>query len=326
MNERPLEIWVLTDGRAGNEAQALGLAHAVSRINTANITVKRIALKSWTAWIPPALSSRLGVSEKGWPFSSLSEGREHLRWPWPDLLISTGRRAAPIAAALRQLHGLSAVHILDPQMAPSAFDAVIVPEHDPLTGGNVLKSVGALSHLTSEVIGEAAKHWEDRLSEIPQPRMAVLIGGPSKSARFDESDERNLTLALQGLVAKHGLLITSSRRTRPAFAAKVAEVCARRAFVWNGKGENPYPAILGLAEAVLVTEDSVNMASEAATTGLPVHVFPVSSVAPKFARFHESLEARGASRKFTGHIETWTYEPLAEADRIAADLARRGVV
>src|SRR5690606_33209982 len=98
------------------------------------------------------------------------------------------------------------------------------------------------------------------------------------------------------------------------------------AFVWNGAGENPYPGLLGHADAVLVTEDSVSMASEAATTGLPVHIFPLGRVAPKIRRFHESLTARGASRRFTGAIARWSYEPLAEADRIAGDLVRRGVI
>jgi len=49
-------------------------------------------------------------------------------------------------------------------------------------------------------------------------------------------------------------------------------------------------------------------------------------VAAKFAAFHETLAARGASRRFTGSIENWSYEPLAEADRIAGDLMRRGLL
>ncbi len=94
----------------------------------------------------------------------------------------------------------------------------------------------------------------------------------------------------------------------------------------RARGNNPYPGLLGHADAVLVTEDSVNMASEAATAGLPVHVFPVSGVARKIARFHASLAERGASRRFTGTIGQWSYPPLAEADRIADDLLRRGII
>jgi mitochondrial fission protein ELM1 len=68
------------------------------------------------------------------------------------------------------------------------------------------------------------------------------------------------------------------------------------------------------------------MASEAATTGLPVHVFTLGARTRKIAHFHESLEQRGASRRFAGSIGTWRYPPLAEADRIAGEIVRRGVI
>jgi mitochondrial fission protein ELM1 len=108
--------------------------------------------------------------------------------------------------------------------------------------------------------------------------------------------------------------------------ARIRAAVGGRGFVWDGTGANPYPGLLGHADAVLVTQDSVNMASEAATTGLPVHVFPLGGVARKIARFHESLERRGASRRFAGTIDHWSYPPLAEADRIAGELLARGVI
>jgi len=100
----------------------------------------------------------------------------------------------------------------------------------------------------------------------------------------------------------------------------------KAAYIWDGTGDNPYPALLGYADAVLVTEESVNMASEAASTGLPVHIFPATGVADKIARFHETLAATGASRRFDGEIARWKYKPLLEADRIARELIERDVV
>ncbi len=323
--EKPRVLWVISDGRAGNEAQAMALAEALGRVVCVDISVKRIGLKGWAAMVPPGLSHRLGASRKGWPFSGLAEGGDELCWPWPDLVIGAGRRVAPVVAALRQLHGITAVQLLDPKIPAAAFDAVVVPEHDGLEGGNVLKTVGALSRVTPERIRDAASEWEPRLAHITAHRIAVLIGGPSRSAQFETSDELTLCMALETLAPHHGLLITPSRRTRADYVARLREVLGDAHFVWDGAGDNPYPAILGLAEAVIVTEDSVNMASEASSSGVPVHVFPVGRVAEKFARFHESLERRGASRRFTGQIGQWSYEPLAEADRIAKDLLRRGV-
>lgn len=321
-----LTLWVLSDGRAGNEAQALGLAAALARRRPAGIVVKRAVLGRLAVMVPPALSWRLGARAGGWPFSGMVEGAEGLAPPWPEAVIGTGRRVAPIAAAMRRLYGLTAVQILAPQMPPSAFDAVIVPEHDALTGANVLRTVGAVNRLTPHAIAEAARPWAEAFGRLPRPRLAVLVGGPSRSASFTRRDQRELALALEMLAGSHGLIVTGSRRTPPTLLERLRGLPAARALVWDGAGENPYPGLLGHADAVLVTEDSVNMASEAATAGLPVHVLPLNGVAPKIARFHESLAERGASRRFDGTIGQWRYPPLAEADRVAGELVRRGVI
>ncbi len=319
-------LWVLSDGRAGNEAQALGLAEAIVRRLPAAIVVKRAVLGRWAALVPPALSWRRGARAGGWPFSGIADGREALAPPWPEAVIGAGRRVAPIAAALKRLHGIAAVQILDPQMPASAFDAVVVPEHDALTGPDVLRTVGAVNRLTPHAIAAAAGPWAAPFGRLPRPRLAVLVGGPSRSARFARRDGHELALALGTLSRSHGLIVTGSRRTPPALLEQLRGLAGECAFIWEGTGENPYPGLLGHADAVLVTEDSVNMASEAATAGLPVHIFPVSGVAPKIARFHASLAERGASRRFTGAIGQWGYPPLAEADRVAGELLQRGVI
>lgn len=322
------EIWVVTDGRAGNVAQALSLAEAIARRGRCRITNKTIPLKPWAAWVPPQLSHILGESQKGWPFIGIADEADSLTWPWPGLIVSAGRRVAPIVAALKKLHGVPAVHLLDPQMSAVAFDAVIVPDHDTLQGGNVLKSLGALTRHTKQTLMLAGRNWSCPKPKLPIPRLAVLIGGPSKSATFTEADGKKLVLALDGLANHFGLTITTSRRTPADLVAALQANLAERAFIWTGEhdGPNPYPGLLESAVAILVTEDSVNMASEAASTGKPVHVFPITSLAPKLARFHEALEEYGASKRFRGEIVHWQYAPLAEADRIASDLHRRGLI
>ena len=320
------DIWVLTDGRAGNEAQALGLAEAIGRLCPVQITLKRIALKKWAGMIPPKLAVGLGARARGWPFSGLEDGAEDLRWPWPDLVIGAGRRSAVVVAALRRLHGVSAVQILNPQCDPMLFDAIVVPQHDRIAGGNVMTTLGAVNRLTAEGVQIAARDWATTDVPIGKPRLAVLVGGPSRSATFSDADQRRLLLTLESLGQSYGLVVTTSRRTPDSLVGRLRDCLEGRGYFWSGEGANPYPAMLAGAEAVLVTEDSVNMASEAATIGLPVHVFPLTKVNAKFAAFHDALGAHGASRRFTGAISTWDYSALAEADRVAGDLIRRGIV
>ena len=93
--------------------------------------------------------------------------------------------------------------------------------------------------------------------------------------------------------------------------------------MWDGTGDNPYFGFLAAADAVLVTEDSTNLATDAATAGRPVLIAPLPGRPGKFARFQADLVARGAARPFAGRVETWAVVPLRETDRAAAELLRR---
>ena len=80
--------------------------------------------------------------------------------------------------------------------------------------------------------------------------------------------------------------------------------------------------MLGLADAIVVTGDSVNMVSEACATGKPVHVFQLDGKSRKFARFHASLESKGFTRPFAGRIESWRYAPCDDMSRCVEAVRR----
>jgi len=115
-------------------------------------------------------------------------------------------------------------------------------------------------------------------------------------------------------------LNTQERATRHA-----AKAGTRRLF-WRGEGANPYPAFLAHADAFIVPADSINMTGEPCATGRPVYVFHADGGSPKFTRFHESLERRGATRPLPVsfmRIGAWHYEPLSSAPVIAREIAVR---
>ena len=314
--EAPLRLAVLTDGRAGNEAQALGLAEAIARRRSAAIETRRAPLSGLRALPPARAWHALGRMAPGGVAAALGGAPAG---PAPDLLIGAGRRAAPLVAALRRLHGVPGVQILAPQMPLGAFDLVIAPQHDGLTGANLIETLGAIGRVTPARLAAEAEAWRARLTGLPAPRLAVLIGGPGRMARWGTGDGTRLQGALEDLAARGwSLMVTASRRSDPALVAGLrAALDPARHVVFAGEGANPYPAMLGHARAVLVTADSVNMASEAACSGRPVHVFAVAGMARKARTFHEALAARGIARIFDGEIGTWHYAPLAEADRVA---------
>jgi mitochondrial fission protein ELM1 len=177
--------------------------------------------------------------------------------------------------------------------------------------------------MTPEVAAQAAQAWRARMAELPEPRLAVLVGGPSGSARWAEADAGRLAGAVAGAVAEGwGVMVTGSRRTPEEVLGAVREA-APGAYVWDGEGENPYPAVLGLARAALVTADSVNMVSEAASAGLPVNLFAPSGLSGKLRRFGEDMVTEGHARAWEGRVQVWETVPLDEAGRVAAVLAER---
>lgn len=311
-----VHCWVITDGTIGMESQCLGLAEALQ----VQPTIKRIALRAPWRWLAPYL--RMGL------IHAASGGGDAIAPPWPDLAIAAGRRSIPAALAVRRRsRGRSfVVQIKDPLIDPRYFDLVVVPRHDAARGENVFVTTGALHRATPErLAAEAARH-ADRLAALPHPRVAVLIGGRNGDFRLTPSLTVRIAEQLAGLCDRYGagLMVTPSRRTGARNAAILRErLAGLPADVWDGRGENPYFAYLGLADSVIVTGDSVNMVSEAASTGKPVHTIQLQGRSTKFATFHRGLEQAGITRAFTGTLEQWSYRPLTDTADVAREVARR---
>jgi uncharacterized protein len=312
----PLEVWAVSDGRAGIEAQALGLAEAIARRAPARITIKRVRLRSPWAWLPAGFTPA--------PRQALTLGSDPIEPPWPDIFIGCGRAAIPFALGMRAWsRGRTFVaQLQDPRVNPREFDVVVPPIHDGLEGANVLPIVGACHRVTPERVDQAVLDYAGvALEDLPSPRFAVLIGGKSKRQNISARRAREIADSLVAVQRETGgtLMATLSRRTsdtaRMQFRTWLAPHCA---VFYEGEGANPYPAILGAADHIFVTADSVNMATEAAATAKPIHVLAVDGRPGKLARFHQSLMRRGCARPYIGRLETWNYPPLLETDRVAA--------
>lgn len=309
----PAVIWVVTDGRAGIEAQALGLAEAVARRTPAEIVRKRINVRAPFRSLPRELW--------GDPFAALDAEGDALSPPWPDLWIGCGRLSVPFSMAMKPRSPATfVVQLQNPRAPLGAFDLVVPPEHDRIEGPNVFPILGSPNRLDAQALRQPIVQG---LAPV-----AVLIGGSNKVFRFEDEDAAAIADKLLSL--QMPLDVTVSRRT-PRSAADILHArlgdYAARFFDPAGGGANPYPAMLAAARAIFVTEDSVNMAAEAASIGKPVYILPLPrkplSSAKKFDAFHEALRARGASRLFQGRFEAWTYTPLDETSRAADEVIRR---
>ena len=315
----PLTIWAVSDGRAGIEAQVLGLAEAVARLRPAQIVVKRIGWKAGLGRLPWRLNlaPRLTLRSDS-PIAA----------PWPDIWISAGRASLPLATRVRRWSRSATfvVQTQDPRTNLAAFDLVIPPAHDGLSGDNVFAIAGAPNRLQPQRLAAAAEQFAGRLASLPHPRVAMIVGGTSRAFSLPPARARAMAESVARTVEAAGgsLLLSFTRRTPAAARTLITEqLNAVPGWIWDGTGNNPYVAFLDAADAILVTEDSVNLATDAAATGKPVHILAMVGGSEKFRRFHADLRERGVTRPFRESLEPWSYEPLAETHRAAQELLRR---
>jgi mitochondrial fission protein ELM1 len=127
-NNQPLkdEIWILSDNRAGTVSQSIGLALELG-MSYKIIDLKYSFFSALPNWI--LSSSFLRISSK------TKKIFEDLNYS-PKLIISAGRRSAPIALHLKKLsHSQTKiVQIMNPNLNFKKFDFVILPKHDNLVG------------------------------------------------------------------------------------------------------------------------------------------------------------------------------------------------
>jgi len=315
MSYPPHSAWVISDGAAGNERQALALASALG----VSARVMSLPLRAPWAWFAPRRipGGRLALAPRD---------RAGFEAPWPDVAIGCGRSAALLTRMLRDLSAgdCYCVQILDPRIDPRHWDAVIAPRHDRLEGPNVLHTLGSLNPIDDAWLASGRDAFPD-FEALPRPRVALLVGGPRRGIEFDERLSQRL-IETVGTVARGGsVLATASRRTPPGFTARLRDALAGfPGFFWNGEGTNPYPGLLGWGDHIVVTPDSVNMLSEACAAGVPVHTVATAPLPEKIARFHAALRERGLLAE-AGEPRA-AVAPLRETQAVAAELRTRMAV
>ena len=302
--------WILSEGFAGLQAQALGLAEAAGLQPELRVLAPRAPWKWFAASLWPA------------PLAAVPDA---IRAPLPGLVIGCGGVAAAVGAALRR-SGRKVVQVQHPRMDPRRFDLIVVNRHDDLTGPNVLVTRTALHRVTPARLAEAAHRWRPHFEHLKRPLVAVLVGGSNGRFRLDAAVARDLAGQLAAMVRRDGVgvAVTPSRRTEPAVTRVLTEALAPLGgYVWDGGGENPYFGMLAVADAIVVTMDSISMISEAVATEAPVLLANLPGRSRRIGLFTDVLFAEGRLRAFAGRYETWPVAPLDDTPAAAAEMRRR---
>ncbi|MDT7951962.1 MAG: mitochondrial fission ELM1 family protein [Acetobacteraceae bacterium] len=299
---------ILSEPLAGLQAQAHGLAEA------AQLSPRLIALAPRAPW--------RFVTARLWPAPLRAVG---LADPGDDILLSAGGTAGVVAYALRR-PGRRLVQVQHPRQDPARFDVVVVNRHDGLTGPNVIVTRTALHRVTPQRLAKAAEIWRPRLAHLPRPLVAVLIGGSNGRFRLDGDVAAALGRQLAEMMRadRVGVALTPSRRSSAEAVAALANSVERLGgWVWDLAGDNPYYGMLALADAIVVTEDSVSMVSEAAATAAPVLLAALPGQSRRIRMFTRLLEEDGRVRRFAGRLDLWPVEPMNDTLAAGQDVRHR---
>jgi len=263
-------VWCLLGGKAGDNAQVRALAGELGYTREE----KTILARPWELLVHLGSRATLAGIDRG--------NSSSLEPPWPDLVITAGRRNEPVARWIGQQSGGGArlVHIGRPWAPPADYDLVVTtPQYFLPDGDNIVRNSLPLSRPTPPAAAGSARSFPAAIQYSRKPRIAVLCGGDSGKFVFTPGKGASLGRAAKALARSWGgsLLVTDSPRTPKAagdaLEAELGDIdyCYR----WGSGEENPYPALLSAADAFVVTGESMSMLGEALETGRPLYIFDI---------------------------------------------------
>ena len=323
----PGRIVLFSDETRGHNHQSLGVARWVERLSGAEIYEIRVPSFSGLQRlrILKQQARHLGTASdaeiKEWLKTTGFELEAHadtLSDNTETLYIATGNSSSPFCLALSRLFkGRSAVIMTPTVLDTRLFDFAIVPLHDhPAPADNLITTLGAPNHIYYPELQAAAAETFAPLLPFPKKVIALLLGGSDANYELTPDWVRFVLPSLREAAEKQGaaLLVTTSRRTGKEADAAVEFVlkdspATRYLLLASRSQENPVPAMLGAATHVIVTEDSVSMASEAATAGFRVGLLRVEKKQSPLTKLRRHLG--GGTVKF---------------DALFTEMAARGLV
>ena len=271
MRERMLTVWCLLGKKAGDNTQVLALAEELGW----GFQEKRIHARSWELLVHLGAGRTLAGIDL--------TASAPLQPPWPDLVITAGRRNEPVARWIQRQSGGATrlVHIGRPWAPLQAWDLIVTTGQYFLpTGDNIVHNALPLHRVAESELAVAARSLRPQLTSLPRPWIAVLVGGDSGKFVFTAGKGARMGELVNQLAAEVGgsLLVSDSPRTpvaaMDAFQAQLTQ--PNRCHRCASGADNPYTGMLALADAFVVTGESMSMLSEAAGRGKPLFVYDLS--------------------------------------------------
>ena len=303
-----LKALLLTEGMHGMISQVEGMAKA---LNT-EYSHKIVRLSFPWNLIPPKFTpiSEIILKDKIY----LNENGD------PDLIISCGRKSViPSIILKKKNQKIFTIHIQDPKINLKNFYIIIAPEHDNLSGDNVYSSKGAIHYITVSEIKKAKPYLTNKIKS--QKLVSLILGGPNKYYSFDKDQLNKIFNEIRSNFISKGyaVIVIPSIRTPKIIIDLAIKEFGADGYVVNSVDKQAYLSAFALATNIVVTCDSTSMISEAATSGKPIFVAHMKAKKNnyRFKKFFKLFKEMGITRDLGEKDESWTYNKMNEAERIA---------
>ncbi len=320
----PPKTWILSDGKVGHTTQSEVLAKSLGW----PYEIKQLRFYGWHK-----------IQKLLWglfPPNIIGLNRAHsspLCSPWPDLVISTGWRPAPIARWIReQSQGRTRIIQLGRKGGGPAdlFDVVITPTYYGFPPHpHRIETLAPLNGLSQESLETVRQRWPNLFGNAPHPRIVFVVGGSTARFKFTPEMARLIGNQLKDLAEKcHGkIFAVTSPRTGKDLSHALESTLSPDHFVHNwqpNQSDNPYFAYLAGADVIFVTGESESMLAEAVSLGKPVYIVPLPEHSPTWkVRLSERIVQRAHSQPLN---KRGTARPQQGIERICARLIRTGLI
>ena len=304
---------LLTEGMHGMISQVEGLAKALD----INFTHQKVELKSFWKLIPPNLTPKSNISFKKFEIPDF------------DLIISCGRKSVIPSIYLKQKSKkkIYNIHIQDPKINFNFFDFIIAPEHDEISGSNVISTKGAIHYLSNSEIADNSEYLKTLIKKDNRKIFSLILGGPTKYYEYSELNMKNIFDTLLNLNQKEDfqLVVIPSMRTPKSTIQFAKEYFGENHTVIEQIDKKAYLSALALSDFIIVTCDSSSMISEVALTGKPIYVanIPPKRQDKRFQKFRKLFKDLNIIRNLGDTHEKWSYQILDETNRVAKIIKNR---
>ena len=298
---------LLTEGMHGMISQVEGLAKALDL----DFTHHKVELKSLWSLIPPKFTP---ISQNVYKKINYSDF---------DIIISCGRKSIIPSIHLKSISSKKVfnIHIQDPKINFDYFDFIVAPEHDRISGSNIINTKGAIHYLTKDEIEENKDYLNSFIRKDKRKIWCLIMGGPTKYYDYSTKNMKHIFSIFYKLLKKKDfqLVVIPSMRTPLNTIHYAKEFFGENHTVIMNVDKKAYLSALAISENIVVTCDSSSMISEAALTGKPIYI---ANILPKkndirFQRFRNLFRNLNITRNLGEDIENWTYQSLDETNRVA---------